>query len=418
MVESALERQHPELSEDSVEQMLALAERLREDNGGELDESAIQAVAEATGAPVEYVRLAVMLRAEKEKKSLLAQVRAQFLSLSSNTRRYVSSGIASVICAIFSVMGTNVDRLQLFVNGNSYGFFGMLAIISLGFGIYNAGIARDSRAAAITGAIFGGGYYLLSATFSMALQTRHSYSEYMLVPLTAIGAIVGLGIFKIFEANRQRWGLKDPVKDRQDLLRQLVELQDTLRQGEQSITFLSLDIVGSTRMKEVSDPLAVEFTFNEYHSYAERLCRKYGGRIHSTAGDGIICAFENPANAFGAAKNIQAELIELNNFRNKIGIPIVLRAGIHSGNVVSPDATDVTTLNFAHVIDVAAHIQKICPAGGVAVSETAALGLPGGLDAVGNQRTRYMTTDVAIWAPKAVAQTTTSRDLPPLPEGA
>src|SRR5579884_327393 len=74
------------LSEDSVDQMLILAERLRAANGGELDESAMQAVSEATGAPLDYVRLAVKLRSERQKKNFLATLRTQFLTLEPHTR--------------------------------------------------------------------------------------------------------------------------------------------------------------------------------------------------------------------------------------------------------------------------------------------------------------------------------------------
>ena len=49
-MDHSLEQAQTELnmSDDSVDQMLVLAERLREANGGALDESAILAVAEAT----------------------------------------------------------------------------------------------------------------------------------------------------------------------------------------------------------------------------------------------------------------------------------------------------------------------------------------------------------------------------------
>ena len=100
-----MELEHADLklgmTDDSVEQMLILAERLRESNGGELDESAILAVAEATGAPVEYVRLAVKLRSEKEKRSFVANLRSQYRTLEPHTRRYVLSGAAAASAPIF-----------------------------------------------------------------------------------------------------------------------------------------------------------------------------------------------------------------------------------------------------------------------------------------------------------------------------
>lgn len=81
MEASITEAQAYSLNDDAVEEMLALAERLRASNGGQLDELAIQAVAEATGAPTEYVRLVVKVRAEKERRGLVSNMRAQYLSL-------------------------------------------------------------------------------------------------------------------------------------------------------------------------------------------------------------------------------------------------------------------------------------------------------------------------------------------------
>jgi class 3 adenylate cyclase len=415
-VDVSIYDQLPQMTEDSVEQMLALAERLREANGGELDESAIQAVAEATGAPIEYVRLAVKLRAEKEKMSLAANVRAQFLLMGSDTRRYVLSGLAAVACAILNVTNIKIDQVTDVVNGSRYGVFGMVALVIAALAMYNVSLAREARTAALAGAIFGGGYYLVKALFAMVLQVQANFGEFLLVPYTIVGAVLGLVFYRIMERNRAKLGLKDPVRDRQEMLRQLVDLREKLHSGSQSMTFLSLDIVGSTQMKESADPLAVEFTFNEYHDFVDRLAAKYGGRVHSTAGDGIICAFESPAAALGAAKNIQAGLFELNSLRNKIGTPIVLRAGIHAGTVVVPDG-DVTAVNFTHVIDMTAHIQKACPPGGIAVSAMAATGLSGGLSAVGTERLQVMDTEVAVFNPKKPIQLP-PRSMPALPEGA
>lgn len=388
------------MTQDSVDEMLDLAERLRAQNGGELDESAIQAVSEATGMPVEYVRLAAKLRVEKEKRTALGNIRAQFLTLGPETRRYVFSGMAAALGSLFSTIGTRMDQVTETISNSSYGLFGMLSLLCMGLAAYNISLARDVKTAAVSGAIFGAGGLLMSSLFSMLLGVQGRFAEWVLIPYAAIGAVAGIVLFKIVDRNRAKLGLKDPKKDRQDLLRQLVDLQTKLKSAEMSVTFLSLDVVGSTRMKQHADPLAVEFTFNEYHAFVDRLAVKYGGRVHSTAGDGMICAFENTVHAFAAAKNIQAGLIELNTFRNKIGTPIVLRAGIHSGTVMAPDTGDVTTVSFAHVIDMTAHIQKECPAGGIAVSSVSAAQLAGGMQTVGTERIRAMDLEAAVWMPR------------------
>lgn len=395
------------LNDDSVEQMLVLAERLRESNGGVLDDSAVQAVAEATGAPVEYVRLAVKLRAEQSTKSFVHNVRAQYMTLEPETRRYVTSGVTATLCALMSAAESKAEVAANLASQDgktlaSYGIFGMISLIWLTAGLYNISVSRDPKLASISGAIFGGGYCIANAIFCFLLRVQVVIPPLWLVPFTLFGAAAGLVLQRVVAKYRVPLGLKDPMTERQDLLRQLQSLQDKLKSGEQQMTFLSVDIVGSTRMKQLADPLDVEFTFTEYHQFVEMITRKHGGQVHSTAGDGVTCAFPHPQQAFAAARNIQTGMIELNTFRNKIGVPIVVRQAIHTGNVVAPSVEDVKSVHFAAVIDVSAHLQKATPPGTVAVSDDAAVFLPGGPAAVGTTRVESNGVSATVWVPRSM----------------
>lgn len=401
------------MSEDAVDQMLILASRLREANGGTLDEAAIQAVAEATGAPTEYVRLAVKIRTEKENRNAVSQIRSQFLTLDSETRRVVFSGTMATFCALlFAVewrLGEAVSR---------YGVLSMMGLLALTMGIYNVATSRDSRGAIVSGAVMGGGFYGMFALFSLILQSPVQLYPVAILACATGGAIAGAFLHFFVSKYRSQLGLKDPVKERQLLLQQLVELQEKLKEGAQSVTFLSVDIVGSTKMKELADPLAVEFTFSEYHDFVARITRKHSGRVHSTAGDGVTCAFQHPQQAWQAAKAIQTGLIELNTFRNKIGKPIVLRCGIHTGEVNAPDSADITTVNFSHVIDISAHAQKAAPPGGIAVTEAASTFLPGGWAAIGTERAQIDGVNIAIWRSRIAESPLISTTVaPPVPSG-
>lgn len=369
------------VNEDSIDHMIVLAERIRLQDGGTLDESAIQAVAEATGAPVEYVRLAAKLRTEKEKRNLLSNARAQFLTLEPDTRRYVVSGMVASACALCA----NVEYSMQLADGRLYGIFGMLGIVIAFVGLYNVGVSRDAKVAAFSGAIFGVVFAMMRTLFASIMGLTLRADPLTIVPMALAGAVFGVALQRLVERNRNRLGLRDPVEDRQSLLRQLHELREKLHSGEQSMAFLSVDVVGSTRMKQMADPLAVEFTFNEFHHFVERVTERYGGKIHSTAGDGVISAFDSPQQAVSAAKHMQAGLIELNTLRNKLSSPIVVRCGIHSGTIVAPTAGDVTSVNFSDVIDIAASLQKAAAPGAIAISEYAALSLPGGPRALGSE---------------------------------
>ena len=393
--------------DDSVEQMLALAERLRVANGGRLDDAAILAVSEATGAPSDYVRLAIKLQADRQQKSALSNIRAQFLTLEPDVRRYVVSGIAACATALLFAIEARTAVLD-----QSYGVFAMLALIAFAGGLYNISVAKDAKVAGVCGAILGGGSWAMRAVFLFIFQVGKHVEPLVLIPMAIGGAFGGVLVHRWVDRYRGKLGMKDPAQERQMMLQQLVALQEKLRSGEQSMTFVSVDIVGSTMMKERSDPLSIEFTFNEYHQFVERIVRRYGGRVHSTAGDGVTCAFDHPQSAFGAARTIQAGVMELNAYRNKIGVPIVLRVGVHTGTVVAPDVDDITKLNFAHVIDIAAHMQKYCPPGGVAVSDASSIYLHGGPDSVGPECVEVDGIKGRIWQPK-VAVAPPGAPMPP-----
>jgi class 3 adenylate cyclase len=403
--------------------MLVLAERLREQNGGFLDDSAIQAVAEATGTPVEYVRLAAKIRNEKIRHSLLAKVHGQYLQLEPHTRRFVIGGLAATMCALFAAAGDRAAVMQSVKGADiasaafAENILNIVALLWLTLGLYNACVSRDARTGAAVGSIFAAGVFVSYELFGFVLHLPLSdaLDAPMILPAVLGGALGGLLLQKITDKYRSRLGLRDPVRERQELLRQLTSLQERLNSDRQEATFLSVDIVGSTRMKEKADAFAVEYTFNEYHHFVERITKKHGGSVHSTAGDGVTCAFEEARQAFTAAKNIAAGLLELNTLRNKIGIPIQLRQGIHTGMVMAPDGDDITSVNFAHVIDIAAHLQKIAPPGSIVVSDAAATYL-GGPSSIGSEKVNASGVGGTIWDAKQAPVQPAPGGPPPVPK--
>lgn len=393
-----LAREPAMISDDAIQEMLLLATRLREQSGGELDDSAILAVSEATGAPVDYVRLAVQaLPHEKKRQTILERIRTSFLTFDPSIRRYVMAAFTGTFIG-FSLALSDVTR-------DSSGLLSLLGLVGSFAALWNAAVARDSRIGAASGALAGAASFLTFSFFLFCFNLIPGIHLNGLPPLlilmtSTMGAALGAIANLLFQGNRRKLGLKDPAAERHALLNQLLEIQDRLRSDEQFAAFLSVDIVGSTRLKSESDPLSVEFTFNEYHLYVETVCRKHGGRVHSTAGDGVTCYFDRPDNAFAAGKALLSGLFEFNAFRNRLGKDLELRAGLHSGSVLAP-GRDLGSVNFAHVIDIASHLQKLAPSGCLAMSDQIAAYLPGGQTAVGSEKVESHDIRGVVWRPSA-----------------
>ncbi|HRJ26122.1 MAG TPA: adenylate/guanylate cyclase domain-containing protein [Fimbriimonadaceae bacterium] len=396
---------------DEVAEMLVLAERLRAVHGGDLDDASIDAVSEITGATPEFVRVALRNAEKTQKKVRLSErIRNLFLSFNPEVRSMVQGGLIATAFAISFGFRTI---------GDPGGLSSVVGILLAVFGLINASLARTPRAAVLTGAITGASMVLMTAIVLAVTALFVTHNTVVIAPMILVyavgGALLGSLSHKIMARVRGSLGLKDPAAERQELLAQLMEIQDKLHGDKKALTFLSIDMVGSTQMKMESDPLAVEYTFNEYHRYVEAIVRKHGGNIHSTAGDGVTAAFDDVQPAFLAARQIQSGLIELNTHRNRIQKPIALRIGLHTGEVWGA-GDGVERVNFSSVIDVAAHLQKVCPVGGVAVSDLAARSLQGGPARVGSEEVEVQGVSGRVWRAKITLDSLPAASLPAVPK--
>jgi class 3 adenylate cyclase len=402
------------MSEEEIQQMIVLATRLREQAGGELDDEALIAVSEATGAPLDYIRLAVRsVPQQMQRRTFFDQVKSSFLAFDPDVRRMVAAGV------IGGAAGFAQFWMWALPGGDRSGLFSIMAFFFWLAGIYNASVSRKSQIAVASGVILGLSSQIVTSLFSvfdslLTLEGNGGSNVFLTIACVIIGAVGGLSGFEYLRKNRKKLGLGDPAAERHVLLGQLLEIQNKLKQDEKQVTFVSVDVVGSTRIKTENDALSVEFTFNEYHKYIEQVTARFGGKIHSTAGDGVTCVFDDASSAVAAGKAMQAGLFEFNAFKNQLKTPISMRAAVHSGHVLAP-GQEATAVNFAHVIDVAAHLQKVAEPGTLAVSSATAAFI-GGLNAIGTERVFAENVEAAVWRPKLqLAAANLTSIVPPTP---
>jgi len=177
-----------------------------------------------------------------------------------------------------------------------------------------------------------------------------------------IGIFAGIGA-QVEERSyrRKRLSLNDP----QLLLGELIEIQRVLNPDTSTQFVMVVDAARSSVMKANADPMQAEWSFREYQMFLARIVESNGGRIHSTAGDGAIAMFGSADAAFQAAREIQSRITEFNTNVNRLKDPFRLRIGIHCDTVQA----DLSDVQFAAVIDIAAHIEGASQVGGIAATQ-------------------------------------------------
>ncbi|MCH8274966.1 MAG: adenylate/guanylate cyclase domain-containing protein [Armatimonadetes bacterium] len=391
----------------------ALASRLAAAGDEEEVEELLRRMADETAASPDTLRLALEI-ADKRRARLRTRwgrILLQLRQMDFATRRTVASAFLGSLAGLTYALG-----IQL---GDPAGLATIAQIALVGLAVWNLALTRKKELGMLAGAALGASYWVGVAFFSgiIALfqpELRHEVDGWRIIPCFFIGGLLGylIGLWsdRILQLRFQH----DPQKRRQFLLQQLIELQEQLRAGEQSVTFLSVDVEGSTEIKTAADPLAVEYSFGEYTKYVQEVTKRHGGRLHSTAGDGVLLTFEHPHQAFMAARRLQAGMLEFNAFRNRTGEAFQVRCGIHTGTVVAPGGR-TEDVNYSHVIDVAAHAQKAAPPGGIAITEDAAVFVPGGPDGISPTRVDVKGIGAVIWQSQAAMAAGPAETPPPPP---
>jgi class 3 adenylate cyclase len=376
-MDEKLQFQSPEeqrrYDEVDAQKVLNLAIRLQHTDDSRIDEGQLSEIAEEAGVKPEYLKMAMGI-VEKQAQETQAQTlvpKRRRLKLPRAPKEGLLGHIwKAAVAGILGGVGLAILGFALHLDALAAVAVGLAILL----GVINCVQTRKPGWGALAGLTWGAAFAVAKSLYRGSGDAEDVF----------MGAFVGSWVGLIFgaigstsSANATFVPAQAPVafnpttEDRQDLLKQLYTLQDRLRMGTREATFLSVDVVGSTNMKAIADPLAVEYTFGAYHRFVAQTAQAFGGSVHSTAGDGVTCAFDHPEKAYQAARTIQRNIHQFNQNQNRLGAPFVLRCGLHTGTVVAPTG-DLRGVEFAHVIDQAAHLQKAAAPGAIVLSDTTA----------------------------------------------
>ncbi|HEY3284539.1 MAG TPA: adenylate/guanylate cyclase domain-containing protein [Armatimonadota bacterium] len=158
---------------------------------------------------------------------------------------------------------------------------------------------------------------------------------------------------------------------RLELLDQLYSLERRLEGEKLYRVFLSVDVVGSSHAAQSGPELAVEYTFGQFRLWVEESLKEFGGRVQSSAGDGVMCLFEEDVAAIRAARRLLTGIEEFNRARNRLDAPLRIRCGISAGEVALEPGVNLRDVQSPAIYR-AAVMQKMAQPDDLVISQEVA----------------------------------------------
>lgn len=140
-------------------------------------------------------------------------------------------------------------------------------------------------------------------------------------------------------------------------------------------TALSLDVVGSSRLKQPGMTMAVTHQFALFREYIRKYMEQYGCLIYTWSGDGLLALFTRASDGAGCAASILEGLAQFNASVDSSRSPIRVRIGLHKGAILMSDDQPLGEVTSS-TLDAAGHLQKACPADSALASKSVILDLP------------------------------------------
>ena len=169
-----------------------------------------------------------------------------------------------------------------------------------------------------------------------------------------------------------------PLVDKRDRL-----LAAALGEQRKQVVVLFADLVDSTPVARRLDPEDLQQVMSRYFGLARAAVEAEGGIVEKYIGDAVMAVFglyrsreDDAARAVRAALTMQRELVELGSeLEVTHGLPLRMRVGIHTGEVVVTGMADQEAGEFLAVgdsINRAARLQAAAAPGTVLVSQDTA----------------------------------------------
>ncbi|HET9673091.1 MAG TPA: adenylate/guanylate cyclase domain-containing protein, partial [Actinomycetota bacterium] len=149
------------------------------------------------------------------------------------------------------------------------------------------------------------------------------------------------------------------------------------RETRKTVTVLFCDVTGSTELGERLDPESLRGAMERYFDRMSAVLAAHGGTVEKFIGDAIMAVFGVPTvheddalRAVRAAAEMRVALATLNrDLQRELGISIVLRTGVNTGEVVAGARGGDQRLVTGDAVNTAARLEAAAAPGEILIGE-------------------------------------------------
>jgi len=187
---------------------------------------------------------------------------------------------------------------------------------------------------------------------------------------------------------------------REELLEMMAQAKKQLDRQKQNLSFLAIDVAGSTKMKEGEEPALAQRDFIQYRKLVERAISDNKGLKAAWTPDGVMICFRTVQNAVQAAQQVLNDLGRFNAQVKTIKADFQVRCGINAGSVLFDDAVPIEEITD-RTIDIAGHMQKYAKPNTIYIGKDAIEGIRSASD-FRDAHTQVDGCEVFEWSPGAL----------------
>jgi class 3 adenylate cyclase/tetratricopeptide (TPR) repeat protein len=144
-----------------------------------------------------------------------------------------------------------------------------------------------------------------------------------------------------------------------------------------TVTVVFCDVANSTGLGEQLDPEALRRVLERYFACAREVLERHGGTVEKFIGDAVMAVFGVPAvheddalRAVRAAAELREAVSCLTDEPSLLGVQLVLRIGVNTGEVVAGRATSGESLVTGDAVVTAKRLEEAAPQGEVVLGPT------------------------------------------------